>query len=98
MSGYRIKVIEYDRLIIAKVANGTVISKCSSAQSNEEAHECCVLATSEQGLKGYATNVLKFWTITLWSNGLDPLYNTSVNNKAAQIVALQAGFRTYFKD
>ena len=95
MLGYQGKVIEYDQPIIAQVVDGAAVSVCSSARSNEEAHECYVLTASEYRLKGYATNVVKSWANTLWSKGLIPLYNTSINNEAAQIVALKAGFSLY---
>ena len=63
MLGYQVKVIEYDQPIIAKVADGTVVSMCSRARSNEEAYEYYVLTMSEYRLKGYSTNLVNFGLI-----------------------------------
>ena len=95
MLGYRGKVIEYDQPIVALVVDGVAVSVCSSARSNEEAHECYVLTASEYRQTGYATNVVKSWANILKSKGLIPLYNTSIGNEPAQTVALKAGFSLY---
>ena len=95
MLGYQGKVIEYDQPIVALVVDGIAVSVCSSARSNEEAHECYVLTASEYRQTGYATNVVKSWANTLKSKGLIPLYNTSIGNEPAQTVARKAGFSLY---
>ncbi len=95
MLGYQGKVIEYDQPIVALVIDGVAVSVCSSARSNEEAHECYVLTASEYRQTGYATNVVKSWANTLKSKGLIPLYNTSIGNEPAQTVARKAGFSLY---
>ena len=95
MLGYQGKVIEYDQPIVALVVDGVAVSVCSSARSNEEAHECYVLTASEYRQKGYATSVVRSWANTLKSRGLIPLYNTSIGNEPAQTVALKAGFSLY---
>ena len=95
MLGYQGKVIEYDQPIVALVVGGVAVSVCSSARSNEEAHECYVLTASEYRQKGYATSVVRSWANTLKSRGLIPLYNTSIGNEPAQTVALKAGFSLY---
>ena len=95
MLGYQGKVIEYDQPIVALVVDGVALSVCSSARSNEEAHECYVLTASEYRQTGYATNVVKSWANTLKSKGLIPLYNTSIGNEPAQTVARKAGFSLY---
>ena len=95
MLGYQGKVIEYDQPLVALVVDGVAVSVCSSARSNEEAHECYVLTTSEYRQKGYATSVVRSWANTLKSRGLIPLYNTSIGNEPAQSVARKAGFSLY---
>ncbi len=95
MLGYQGKVIEYDQPIVALVVDGVAVSVCSSARSNEEAHECYVLTAFEYRQKGYATSVVKSWANTLKSTGIIPLYNTSIGNEPAQTVALKAGFSLY---
>ena len=52
MLGYQGKIIEYDQPIIVKVVDGAVVSKSSSARSNEEAQDCYVLTASDCRLKG----------------------------------------------
>ena len=94
MLGYQGKVIEYDQPIVALVV-GVAVSVCSSARSNEEAHECYVLTASEYRQKGYATSVVRSWANTLKSRGLIPLYNTSIGNEPAQTVALKTGLSLY---
>ena len=94
MLGYQGKVIEYDQPIVALVVEGSCV-RCSSARSNEEAHECYVLTSSEYRQKGYASSVVKSWANTLKSKGLIPLYNTSIGNEPAQTVARKAGFSLY---
>jgi len=95
MLGYQGKVIEYDQPIVALVVDGVAVSVCSSARSNEEAHECYVLTASEYRQTGYATSVVRSWANTLKSKGLIPLYNTSIGNEPAQTVARKAGFSLY---
>ena len=95
MLGYQGKVIEYDQPILALVVDGVAASVCSSARSNEEAHECYVLTASEYRQKGYATKVVRSWANSLRDKGLIPLYNTSISNEPAQTVALKAGFSLY---
>ena len=93
--GYQGKVIEYDQPIVAMIVDGVAVSVCSSARSNEEAHECYVLTSSEYRQKGYASSVVKSWANTLKRKGLIPLYNTSIGNEPAQTVAHKAGFSLY---
>ena len=95
MLGYQGKVIGYDQPVVALIVDGVAVSVCSSARSNEEAHECYVLTAFEYRQKGYATSVVKSWANTLKSKGLIPLYNTSIGNEPAQTVALKAGFSLY---
>ena len=95
MLGYQGKVIKYDQPIVALVIDGVAVSVCSSARSNEEAHECYVLTAFEYRQKGYATSVVKSWANTLKRKGLIPLYNTSIGNEPAQTVAHKAGFSLY---
>ena len=95
MLGYQGKVIGYDQPVVALIVDGVAVSVCSSARSNEEAHECYVLTAFEYRQKGYATSVVKSWANILKSKGLIPLYNTSIGNEPAQTVALKAGFSLY---
>ena len=95
MLGYQGKVIGYDQPVVALIVDGVAVSVCSSARSNEEAHECYVLTAFEYRQKGYATSVVKSWANILKSKGLIPLYNTSIGNEPAQTVALKAGLSLY---
>ena len=95
MLGYQGKVIGYDQPVVALIVDGVAVSVCSSARSNEEAHECYVLTAFEYRQKGYATSVVKPWANTLKSKGLIPLYNTSIGNEPAQTVALKVDFSLY---
>ena len=95
MLGYQGKVIGYDQPVVALIVDGVAVSVCSSARSNEEAHECYVLTAFEYRQKGYATSVVKSWANILKSKGLIPLYNTSIGNEPAQTVALKTGLSLY---
>ena len=95
MLGYQGKVIGYDQPVVALIVDGVAVSVCSSARSNEEAHECYVLTAFEYRQKGYATSVVKSWANILKSKGLIPLYNTSIGNEPAQTVALKTGLSSY---
>jgi len=95
MLGYDGKVIQFDQPIIAQVVDDMAVAVCSSARSNKEAHECYVLTAPEYRDRGFATNAVRSWASLLIHQGILPLYNTSVDNVAAQTVASKAGFSLY---
>ncbi len=95
MLGYDGKVIKFDQPIFAQVVDGTAVAVCSSARSNQEAHECYVLTVPDYRNQGFATNVVRSWANQLVREDILPLYNTSIDNIEAQTVAAKSGFSLY---
>ena len=95
MLGYEGKVIQFDRPVVAQLIGGVAVAVCSSARSNREAHECYVLVVPEYRNSGLATNVVSSWANAVSQMGILPLYNTSIENVAAQNVAVKSGFSLY---
>ncbi|MED0984706.1 GNAT family N-acetyltransferase [Bacillus paramycoides] len=90
-----IEQMEWRKPYFAIVENEKVVSICCSARSTPIASEASVETLSEFQGKGYGSDVVTAWAISIQEEKRIPLYSTAWDNFASQAVARKLKLSNY---
>ncbi|MFJ8416395.1 GNAT family N-acetyltransferase [Bacillus paramycoides] len=90
-----IEQMEWRQPYFAIVENEKVVSICCSARSTTIASEASVETLSEFQGKGYGSDVVTAWAISIQEEKRIPLYSTAWDNFASQAVARKLKLSNY---
>lgn len=90
--------LELSQPCIAVIEKGRAVSICLSVRISSQAHEAGVETLEAYRSRGYATNVVAGWAMSVRELGRIPLYSTSWDNVASQGVARKLGLILYGVD